>query len=40
MKNINYKSTLISFVVAFVIAFAFTACGGGENTKRWICFRG
>ena len=31
MKNLNFKATLISFVVAFVIAFAFTACGPGEE---------
>ena len=34
MKNINFKATLISFVVAFVIAFAFTACGGGETATE------
>ena len=34
MKNINFKATLISFVVAFVIAFAFTACGGGDTTTE------
>ena len=31
MKNLNFKATLISFVVAFVIAFAFTACNSGSG---------
>jgi hypothetical protein len=31
MKNLNFKATLISFVVAFVIAFAFTACNCGAD---------
>ena len=34
MKNINFKATLISFVVAFVIAFAFTACGGADTATE------
>ena len=34
MKNINFKATLISFVVAFVTAFALTACGGGETVTE------
>ena len=31
MKNLNFKATLISFVVVFVIAFAFTACNSGSG---------
>ena len=34
MKNINFKGNLIISLVAFVIAFAFTACGGGETTTE------
>ena len=34
MKKINFKVALISFVVAFLIAFVFTACGGGDTTTE------
>ena len=34
MKNLNFKATLISFVVAFFVAFAFTACGGASTNEE------